>query len=283
MHATTVTLPECNNGRFACFAIGDLHSDSIAFREDRLKRYVKFITKYKGQAVAVCVGDYFNGQHPGHKHFNADATRHDYLTNLDSYVKHSLAHNARLLKPITDAGIPLVMCEGNHDLMMGYVGYTAMLADRVGGTFIGGAGFVRVRSSSNPGKDANHKTTVLYVHHGSRGGTNPGPKVNAMQQLMVAWDADVFIAGHVHDADLRIVPRYGINRTTKGEDTVQRKHVALYRAPSFLDRVPPGVTTYADRKEYGTNDEGLQWLSVNPRYGLMRRHEFLPELARTAA
>ena len=277
MHVASVTLPQCDHGRFACFAIGDLHSDSIAFREDRFKAYVKHIVKYAGQAFVLCVGDYFNGQHPGHKHFNADATRPDYLLNVDSYVKHSLAHNERLLKPITEAGIPLVLVEGNHDLMMGYVGYTAMLADRVNGIFLGGGGFVRILSATTSGKP-NCFTTVLFAHHGSKGGGTPGPKVNAMQALTVPWDADIYVAGHVHDGDLRIIQRYGINRTTKGEDKIKPRPVALYRAPSFLDRVPHGVTTYADRKEYGTQDEGLMWLEVQPRHSVMRRHEFIPRV-----
>lgn len=282
MHTATVTLPGCSHGRFACFAIGDLHSDSLAFREDRLKRYVRFITRYAGQAVAVCVGDYANGQTPGHKHFDTDATRPDYLTNMDSYVRHSLAHNERLLKPLSEAGIPVVFVEGNHDRMMGWVGYTAMLADRVGGTYLGGAGLVRVLSRVGA-KSTGYYSSVVYAHHGSKGGGSPGPKVNAMQALITAWDADIYIAGHVHDGDLRVIPRYGIGPRSAGGPEIKRRHIALYRAPSFLDRVPANITTYPDRKEYGTQDEGLQWLSVHPRHGVMKRHEFVPELRREAA
>lgn len=287
MHVVDVSLTECaRSGRFGIFAIGDLHADSKSFREDRLKAWVRFIAKYRGQAVALCVGDYANGQTPGHKHFDTDATRVDYLTNMDSYVKHSLAHVERLLKPLQEVGIPLLFVEGNHDRMMGWVGYTAMLADRLGGQFLGNAGFVRVSSGNGTSRPY---CTTIYAHHGSKGGTSPGPKVNAMQGLITAWDADCYIAGHVHDADLRIIPRYGVARARSrgignGDGQgIMRRQIALYRAPSFLDRVPEGHSTYADRKEYGTQDEGLMWLECVPRRRMFRRHEFVPELRRRAA
>lgn len=285
MHVVDVAITGCSrHGRFACFAIGDLHADAKSFREDRLAAYVAHIAKYAGQAVAVCVGDYANGQTPGHKHFDTDATRPDYLTNMDSYVKHSLAHVERMLQPLQVAGIPLAFIEGNHDRMMGWVGYTAMLADRLGGHFLGNAGFVRVQSS-----DGKHQpyTTRIYAHHGSKGGTTPGPKVNAMQGLVTAWDADIYIAGHVHDADLRIIPRYGVARAKSmanraGRDGIVRRQLALYRAPSFLDRVPMGHSTYADRKEYGTQDEGLMWAECLPMHRMFRRHEFVPRVPQPA-
>lgn len=284
MHVVDIALTRTSaHGRFAIFAIGDLHADSKSFREERLNQWVAHIAKYRGQAVALCVGDYANGHTPGHKHFDTDATRHDYLTNMDSYVKHSLAHVERLLKPLQVAGVPLVFVEGNHDRMMGWVGYTAMLADRLGGHFLGNAGFVRVASSGHPAK---RYCTTIYAHHGAKGGTTPGPKVNAMQGLVTAWDADCYIAGHVHDADLRIIPRYGAGRFGSravdqdgGDGGIVRRQIALYRAPSFLDRVPLGHSTYADRKEYGTQDEGLLWLECKPRWRIFRRHEFLPRAA----
>ena len=271
MYVVDVQLTGCaRHGRFGIFAIGDLHADSKAFREERLQQWVAHIAKYRGQALALCVGDYANGQTPGHKHFDTEATRHDYLTNMDSYVKHSLGHVERLLRPLQVAGVPMVFVEGNHDRMMGWVGYTAMLADRLGGHFLGNAGFVRVRSGD--GKN-NPYCTRIYAHHGSRGGATPGPKVNAMQGLITAWDADC-----------RVIPRYGVARAGSFEsrqsvDGIVRRHIALYRAPSFLDRVPVGHSTYPDRKEYGTQDEGLMWLECRPSYRTFRRHEFVPRAA----
>lgn len=269
--------PRRGTNAFEVFAIGDLHADSKAFDEDRLKAWIAHIAERGPSALAVCVGDYCNGQVPGHKHFDPDATRPDYLVNLDGYVKHGLAHCERLFAPLKKAKVPTVMVEGNHDRMMGAVGFTPMLADRVGATYLGASGFVRVGSkgAGQAGGGVGEWTTIIFAHHGSKGGSTPGPKVNAMHALMGWIDADVFIAGHVHDADLRVVERYGVAR--KGERLdILASPVALYRAPSFLARAPVGVSLYPDRKEYGTADRGLQWLEVNPRMRTLRRHEFVP-------
>ena len=280
MHLADVQLTTQGDDSFHVFAVGDLHADSKTFREKRLQQWIAHITRYGGEAIAVCVGDYLNGQTPGHKHFDPEATRADYVLNLDGYVKHGLAHCERLLKPLTDAGVATILVEGNHDRMMNAVGFTAMLADRIGATFLGAGGFIRVRSCpararSRVAKGLNvpqDRTTVIYAHHGSKGGGSPGPKVNAMHGLMGWADADIYIAGHVHDAMLRVVPRYSITRQV-GSLAVATRHVGLYRAPSFLSRAVAGVDTYADRKEYGANDEGLMWLEYNPQKRRARRHE----------
>jgi predicted phosphodiesterase len=277
MHVADVRCTVKQGHAINVFAVGDLHADSRLFREDRLKRWVNHIAGYGEGAVAVCVGDYLNGQTPGHKHFDPDAMRPDYLMNLESYVKHGLAHCQRLLEPLGRAGVPVVMVEGNHDRMMGAVGFTAILADRIGAQFIGAGGFIRVRSMSSAtrqNKDATtgDRTTVIYAHHGNKGGGTPGPKVNAMHALMSWADADIYIAGHVHDGLTRVVPRYSCTRKFDSLEIVERD-VGLYRAPSFLSRSVTGVSTYADRKEYGTNDEGLLWMEADPLRHSIQRHE----------
>jgi hypothetical protein len=279
MHLVDVRCTNPKAERLHVFAIGDLHADSRLFREDRFKRWIAHIAKYGSAAVAVCVGDYLNGQTPGHKHFDPDAIRHDYLLNLDGYVKHGLSHCERLLAPLAKAGVPAVLVEGNHDRMMGAVGFTAMLADRIGAQYLGAGGFIRVRLESGATKrrreatgEAMPRTTVLYAHHGAKGGGTPGPKVNAMHALMGWADADIYIAGHVHDALTRVVPRYTAPRRFDNAEVVERD-VGLYRAPSFLSRCVTGVSTYADRKEYGTNDEGLMWMERSTLHGTIQRHE----------
>lgn len=276
MYLADVSLSPRRSDQIEVFAIGDLHADSKCFQEDRFKAWIAHIAERGPGAVAVCVGDYANGQVPGHKHFDPDATRAEYLVNMDGYVKHALAHCERLFAPLKKAKVPVVMVEGNHDRMMGAVGFTPMLADRTGAQFLGASGFIRVRSQSTSRgqrKDEG-RTTVIYAHHGSKGGSTPGPKVNAMHGLMGWVDADVYIAGHVHDADLRIVTRYGVPH--KYDSLAIREYpVALYRAPSFLSRAPVGFSTYADRKEYGTADSGLMWVRIDPKEHTMQRHEFL--------
>jgi hypothetical protein len=266
--ATTV------DGAFHLYLIGDLHSDSLNFDEDRLKRYVAHIAK-DPIAVAIFVGDGFEGHTPKHKHFDAGSIRRDYLNNMESYIKHSLEHNARLLSPLTKAGVPLVVCEGNHDLMVDSVGYAAMLADRCNATFLGGEGLIRVRTmSKHKKKGANaggSYISVIHATHGWGGGRKKGGAVNNLLDTAQWCDADIYVAGHVHSAYAGIQERIGVTRA--GPLRLKRRPVAFLRAPSFVRRAVEGVVGYAGRRGYGTSDDGLLWLAVNPYHGTIVRHE----------
>lgn len=283
MHLADIERATNSAGAFSLYAIGDLHSDRKEFVEKRYLRWRAQIIK-DPDAVCVFVGDAMEGRTPGMKHFDVATTRPDFLNNLDSYIKHSLAFNERLLKPITDAGVPLVIVEGNHDRYQEYSGYAAMLADRTGAHFLGGEGFIRVRTrgTGGPQGKTGAYTTVIHASHGTGGGKLPGSKINAMQQQMVWLDADVIIAGHVHDGAIRVIHRMGVAR--RGSMTLTKRPVAQYRAPSFVERSIPGLVSYAGRKGYPTSDEGLQWLRINPAEQTMQRHELMvpPDLAWSA-
>lgn len=261
-------------GAFHLYLIGDLHSDSMAFDEERLKRYVAHISA-DPLAVAIFVGDGFEGHTPKHKHFDAGAIRRDYLNNMESYIKHSLEHNTRLLSPLTRARVPFVVVEGNHDLMVDSVGYAAMLADRCGAQFLGGEGLIRVRSMAPQKKKGNNvggsHITIIHACHGWGGGRKKGGAINNLLDTAQWCEADIYVAGHVHSAYAGVQERIGVTRT--GPLRLKRKPVAFLRAPSFVRRAVPGVVGYAGRKGYGTSDDGLLWLEVNPTTEKIIRHE----------
>jgi predicted phosphodiesterase len=276
MYLAEIERATTSAGAFHLYLIGDLHSDSKFFNEERLKRYVAKIAA-DPIGVAIFVGDGFEGHTPKHKHFDASSIRRDYLNNMESYIKHSLEHNQRLLSPLTKAGVPLVVCEGNHDLMVDSVGYAAMLADRCGATFLGGEGLIRVRTMSRhrgkngKGTKGGSWFTVIHATHGWGGGRKKGGAVNNLLDTAQWCDADIYVAGHVHSAYAGIQERIGVVRS--GELRLRRRPVAFLRAPSFVRRALPGVVGYAGRKGYGTSDDGLLWLEVIPGEGKIVRHE----------
>lgn len=272
MYTVEVTKRSNGAGSFHLYSIGDLHSDRREFNEARFKQWRAQIIA-DPFAVCIFVGDAMEGRTPGMKHFDAACVRPEFLTNLDSYIKQSLDWNQRLLKPITDAGVPLVIVEGNHDRYQEYAGYAAMLSDRVNAQYLGGEGFVRVKSGPKEKRSGTQcdYTTVIYASHGSGGGKRPGGKVNAMQQFTEWVDADVIVQGHVHDGDVRIIHKVGV--TTKGDLTLVKRPIVLYRAPSFVERSVQGVVNYAGRQGYPTSDEGLMYVKLNPTEKTARRVE----------
>ena len=249
------------NGTFNLYAIGDMHADRREFNDARFRAYAKHIAS-DPLAVAIFVGDALDGRIPGRKHFDADTVRMDFLGNLKSYVNHGLDVLEDYFKPIIKAKVPLVVVSGNHDEYLEEIGLSAELVKRLGGTarYLGGEGFVRIRTG--PTNTTNQRVTVVYATHGTGGGKTPGPKVNAMQRYYEWVDADVVMAGHVHDGDIRVIPCYGVQRS----DTLQlvKRPRVMYRAPSFVERSIAGVVGYQGKKGYPASDEGLMYLRLNP-------------------
>jgi hypothetical protein len=264
MYLHTIELPPTRDaGWFTVFPIGDLHCDQKAFAEKRFLAYRKHILATR-PAVAVFVGDAIEGHLPDHRHFNPDAIRRDFLARMDEYIHACLQYLQSLFLPITTAGIPLVIVEGNHDRFPAFVGFSAMLADRVRGIYLGGEGFVNIYSG-RPGQRAR---TVLYCAHGYGGGRKDGASVNAMREYMTSFKADLYIAGHVHKSHTQIIPLLGANERGTA---ITKRHVALIRTPSFIERGIPGVVTYAGRKGYPTSDESIVAVRVDPTHGRMLR------------
>ena len=95
----------------------------------------------------------------------------------------------------------------------------------------------------------------------------PGAKINRFQNTAtLTADADVYVRGHVHDSDCRIVPRYTI--TSRGAVRLQERPVAYLTAPALCRNRVQGVVEYPGQKGLPANDEGLIWLEMsNPMPG----------------
>lgn len=268
MHLIDIERLGPNTGGFSLYAIGDLHADRSDFNEARLRAWIKQIAS-DPLGVAVFVGDGMEGRVPGRKHFDIGTVRADFLANMTQYVNYGVETIANYFRPIVKAKIPLIVVAGNHDQYLEEVNFSVALVQALGprAHYLGNEGFIRVRSGKRPCL----RTTVIYATHGSGGGKKPGAKVNAMQDYYQWVDADVVMAGHVHDQSIRIIPALTVPRD--GTLQLVKKPRVMYRAPSFVERAVAGIEGYQGNKSYPTNDEGLTWVRIVPQSRYATRHE----------
>jgi hypothetical protein len=253
-------------GEFALYCIGDLHADRKSFQEERFKQWRRAIIE-DPHAVAIFLGDAFEGRTPGQKHFNTGTLRKPFLLNMERYVDFCLDVGESLLKPITDAGRPLFTIRGNHDSYQQWSGFSGALARRCGATYLDGAGMIRLKT----GRGGAQYTTTVYATHGWGGGRTPGPKLNNLMALRGVCDADVYCAAHVHDQMSRVVSMVSV--PTKGALQLITRPVAFLRAGAFLEQAMAGEGGYDQDHAYPPGDSGLVVLHVNPKYRTMRRVE----------
>ncbi|MGN6205998.1 metallophosphoesterase [Humibacter sp.] len=254
-------------GVFRLYLIGDLHADRKAFQDERFKRWRAAIIKDE-HAVAVFMGDAFEGRTPGQKHFNLGTLRKEYVLNMERYVDFCIQKGVSLLKPITDAGRPLFLIRGNHDSYQEWSGFSGALARQAGATYLDGAGLIRIRSGRGQGACY---TTTIYATHGWGGGRTPGPKLNSLMSLRGVCDADIYCAAHVHDQMARVVPIPTV--PAKGALRLETRDVAYLRAAAFLRQGVANEGGYDQDHAYPASDNGLVVLEVNPQHRRMRRVE----------
>ncbi|MHB1097857.1 MAG: metallophosphoesterase [Gemmatimonadaceae bacterium] len=271
MYLCDITRRTLSTGRVNLYAIGDMHADRREFDEAKFRAHIQHIAA-DPHSVAVFVGDALDGRIPGRKFFDADTVRPDFLGNLKSYVNHGLEVLTDYFNPLIRAKVPLVMVSGNHDEYLEEIGLTSELVRRLGGTarYLGGEGFIRLQTGQ-PNKTKGLYTTVIYATHGTGGGKTPGPKVNAMQRYYEWVQADVVMAGHVHDGDIRIIPSYSVQRS--GVLQLETTPRVMYRAPSYVRRSIAGVVGYQGKKGYPASDEGVMYVSLNPQHKTATRVE----------
>lgn len=274
MHLVGIDKETSAGGTLSIYAIGDTHLDLRTSDHARLESFVALIAR-DPQAIAVFVGDLLDGRVPGRKHFDADAVRLDFLGNLKSYVNYGLEVAEHLFKPLIKAKVPLICVSGNHDEYLEEIGLTAEFVRRLGGSarYLGGEGMIRVIANSPKRlrRDNGGHCVRIYATHGTGGGKRPGSKINNMQQYLEWVEADVLIAGHVHDGAIRIIPSYTVRE--RGTLELVKRDRVMYRAPGFVERSISGVVTYAGRKGFPSADQGLQWVKYRPSERRATRQE----------
>lgn len=104
-------------------------------------------------------------------------------------------------------------------------------------------------------------TFRFFLHHGAGFANTPGGKLNRLIKFMQAFDADIFMVGHVHDQIAKRIPSVGADRNcTK---LVQKEKIGIVTG-SYLKTYAEDTTSYGEQRGYDPVPLGARWVAIKP-------------------
>ncbi len=105
------------------------------------------------------------------------------------------------------------------------------------------------------------ETFRVFIHHGAGFAQTPGGKLNRLIQFMHAFDADIYMVGHVHDQKGQRLPTIGANAAC--DKIVARERLGIVSG-GYLKTYAQGVTSYGEMRAYQPTHLGAAFVRIRP-------------------
>jgi len=177
----------------------------------------------------------------------------------DAIIDEQVDRGYELLKPYKDRIIG--WGRGNHEqTILKHCGTdpAGRLAERLGCTYLGYSGLVRLLLTEDGGRG---RMVVIRWHHGWGGGSRTlGADLTKYSKDIAYWDSDIYLYGHVHKKQNDEIPRMGL----VGERLVAKpKTIAI--CGTFLKTYTNTTdSTYAEEMGYPPVAVGGHTINIRP-------------------
>src|SRR5574341_218422 len=225
-----------------------------------LKSWVDAVKKDR-TAYVMLMGDTLDSARTHYRDhlrsYRADQTSQEVLDDLQ---RGSVRDLAEIIRPIKDRVIGAI--RGNHywEFQDG-TNSEQLLCKLLGITYLGALAMIRIRTPKG-------RKLVVYAHHtGGGGGITVGGDINTFLKQEMAWDADIYLAGHTHKRLAFKVPT--MHLTDEQEPKIVERTKMFVRCGAMLQGFKPDYPTvdrahepsYAELKAYRPTDLG--WVTVS--------------------
>lgn len=259
---------------FTIWNLSDLHYGNKACAVDRLKEDVERIRR-DPYSFWFGGGDYAEYISFRDRRFDAETITADLQIKDLGRLGRVLTERVRdILMPIR--GKCLGLLYGNHEnsyarendqrdlhgwlctelgaANLDYSAFVDVAFCRLGGT-------PRIHAE-RPVKEGGETTGYrFYLHHGAGCAVTPGGKLNRLIQFMHAFDADIYMIGHVHDKKGQRLVRMGVDRYCN--KIVAKESLGIISG-SYLKTYAQDVTSYGEIRGYSPTALCAAFVRVRP-------------------
>lgn len=181
--------------QYHLYTIGDEHGGTKHCSATALQKQVNII-KNDPMALWVDVGDKCEFISPSDPRWDTGVIE-DWV-HPDNIALDQSNWYCDLFSPIKDKCIGLL--EGNHEDAMrihSHIDVQKYICDKLGVDNLGYSCFIRFIFKRNKSNEAHQ--FIGYFAHGSGWAVTKGAKLNRLQRVMDAFEADLYAIGHMHD------------------------------------------------------------------------------------
>lgn len=266
MNVKEVIIPyKMSDGLFKLYAGGDEHLGTKHCAEDAIKGYVKKIKedKFSRWLDVGDKGEFITPKDP----------RWDYGVIADWVDQEDVAYSIEkryvgLHEPIKDKCIGLM--SGNHEYSFQTHNNEKVhkhICDKLEVDDLGFSTFIKLIFRRRGSKEAHE--VKIFATHGAGGAVTKGAKLMKLQRLMDAFEADIYIVGHMHDLITDKKPYLALTSQNIIRSKQKVGAVTGCYFQTYMQDTPP---SYGERKNYPPTAIGSVVFSINPSTGEIDVH-----------
>ena len=259
MEIYTIEIPYAETIRIVPF--GDWHIGNINCNKNKIIEYIDWIETQKN-LYWIGMGDYTDDIAPlmNENRFNMSTLDPEF--NVPPHTHIDLQHRwvEEKITKIVDKCIGLHV--GNHELSLlqksgnnhDYV--REDLCGRYEIRYLGYDALYKIKIMKNK-KEVMHFT--IHSTHGSTSAQKTGTKLNALENWVPSFDADIYLYGHTHAA----LAHRTIKHWTDGKKLLSAKKTYVLTG-GFLEGYKQGTYSYIERKNLTPLKIGVVKISIYP-------------------
>jgi len=271
-----ITYPK-KDQEFKIYDIADIHWVNAGCAKDHFRADVKQIQNEEN-AIAAIVGDYCDWISPSDPRFDAEAVDESLsirdLTRLSAKISSGIVEEIR---PIADKCLGLGM--GNHEWQYmkrrNEMQVHEIICQELGVPNLRYSSWMNLIFVHNPkskGITLRCSDTVpiryernlkIMTHHGKGAANTVGGKINSLRDLVeIAYDADIVMTGHLHEATVKPFVRL----TTDFMVTKLKNKICFGMATgSYLRNYVPGITSWGETRGFRLTTLGCISVNYSPK------------------